>query len=150
MRRAVDWREVERELEELPEDFKDQGAFDSLPHVVEILRTLDPSQALGELRDRQQRVEALVDDIVKGYHGGFNKSIHNYSEILRLFTEAQTQGKSIRTSLLALKKQLAASAGQAACNDSALGSEVVRCPPTLRPTALEFTVNKEKLLLNIQ
>ena len=106
MRRAVDWREVERELEELPEDFKDQGAFDSLPHVVEILRTLDPSQALGELRDRQQRVEALVDDIVKGYHGGFNKSIHNYSEILRLFTEAQTQGKSIRTSLLALKKQL--------------------------------------------
>ena len=44
MRRAVDWREVERELENLPEEFKDQGRFDSLPHVIEILRTLDPSQ----------------------------------------------------------------------------------------------------------
>ena len=52
MRRAVDWREVERELEELPDEFKDQGSFDSLPHVVEILRTLDPSQALGELSAR--------------------------------------------------------------------------------------------------
>ena len=31
----------------------------------------------------------------------------------------------------------------------ALGPEVVSCPPTLGPTALEFTVNKEKLLLNI-
>lgn len=102
----MDWREVERELENLPEEFKDQGRFDSLPHVIEILRTLDPSQALGDLRERQERIESLVDDIVKGYHGGFNKSIHNYSEILRLFTEAQTQSKSIRTSLIALKKQL--------------------------------------------
>ena len=32
----------------------------------------------------------------------------------------------------------------------ALGPEVVSCPPTLRPTALELTVKKEKLLLNIQ
>ena len=31
----------------------------------------------------------------------------------------------------------------------ALGSEVVRCPPTLRPTTLEFTANKEKLLLKV-
>ena len=106
MRRAVDWREVETELDQLPDEFKDQGRFDSLPHVVEILRTLDPSQALGELKQRQERVENLVDDIVKGYHGGFNKSIHNYSEILRLFTEAQTQSRSIRASLTSLKKQL--------------------------------------------
>ncbi len=106
MRRAVDWREVEQELDDLPEEFKEQGRFDSLPHVIEILRTLDPSQALGDLRERHERIESLVDDIVKGYHGGFNKSIHSYSEILRLFTEAQAQNKSIRSSLLALKKQL--------------------------------------------
>jgi len=106
MRRAVDWREVERELDDLPEEFKEQGRFDSLPHVIEILRTLDPSQTLGDLRERHERIESLVDDIVKGYHGGFNKSIHSYSEILRLFTEAQAQNKSIRSSLLALKKQL--------------------------------------------
>ena len=31
----------------------------------------------------------------------------------------------------------------------ALGPEVVSCPPTLGPTALEFTVNKEKLLLKV-
>ena len=32
----------------------------------------------------------------------------------------------------------------------ALGPEVVRCSPTQGPTALELTVNKEKLLLNIE
>ena len=66
LRRAVDWREVERELESLPEAFKEQGKFDSLPHVIEILRALDPSQALVELRDQQENIESLVDDIVKG------------------------------------------------------------------------------------
>ena len=32
----------------------------------------------------------------------------------------------------------------------ALGPEVVSCSPTQGPTALEFTVNKEKLLHNIK
>lgn len=29
--------------------------------------------------------------MVEGYHSGFNKSIHNYSQILRLFTESKMQ-----------------------------------------------------------
>ena len=109
MRRAVDWRAVEAELARLPDDYK-RASFDSLPHVVSVLRALDSTQALIDLNEQRERVQRLVDDIVKGYHGGFNKSIRNYSEILRLFTEAQGQVKAIRASLVASKKELGLSA----------------------------------------
>lgn len=36
-------------------------------------------------------MEELVDAVVEGYHSGFNTSIHNYSQILRLFTESKLQ-----------------------------------------------------------
>ena len=32
-----------------------------------------------------------MDDVVQGYHSGFNKAIHNYSRILDLFSIAQTE-----------------------------------------------------------
>ncbi len=44
-----------------------------------------------QLRDQRQVVEETVDDIVQGYHSGFNKAIHNYSQILRLFSDAKSQ-----------------------------------------------------------
>ena len=44
-----------------------------------------------QLKSQQERVEQLVDNVVQGYHGGFNKSIHNYSQILHLFPMAKDQ-----------------------------------------------------------
>ena len=44
-----------------------------------------------QLRDQRASIEELVDAVVEGYHSGFNKSIHNYSQILRLFTESKLQ-----------------------------------------------------------
>ena len=32
-----------------------------------------------------------MDDVVQSYHNGFNKAIHNYSRILRLFSESKDQ-----------------------------------------------------------
>jgi len=80
--------------------------FDPLPEVVAILRALDPMKALSQLEHRRDRIERLVDDVVKGYYSGFNKSIHNYSEILRLFAEAQAEVKRVKASLIAARKHL--------------------------------------------
>jgi hypothetical protein len=44
-----------------------------------------------QLREQRAAVEELVDCVVEGYHAGFNKSIHNYSQILRLFSESKLQ-----------------------------------------------------------
>ena len=44
-----------------------------------------------QLRDQRASIEALVDAVVEGYHSGFNTSIHNYSRILRLFTQSKMQ-----------------------------------------------------------
>ena len=46
-----------------------------------------------QLRAQRERVEDLVDDVVQSYHNGFNKAIHNYSRILRLFSESKDQVK---------------------------------------------------------
>ena len=44
-----------------------------------------------QLRAQRERVEDLVDEVVQSYHNGFNKAIHNYSRILRLFSESKDQ-----------------------------------------------------------
>jgi hypothetical protein len=44
-----------------------------------------------QLRGQEERLLGLVDRMVQGYHGGFVKSIQNYSQILQLFTEAKEQ-----------------------------------------------------------
>jgi exocyst complex component 4 len=46
---------------------------------------------LAQLREQRAVVEDLVDGVVEGYHAGFNKAIHNYSQILRLFSESKAQ-----------------------------------------------------------
>ena len=51
------------------------------------------------MKARKEKLERLVDDVVSSYHSGFNKAIHNYSEILRLFTKAQDQVDEIKQSL---------------------------------------------------
>ena len=44
-----------------------------------------------QLKSQQERIESLVDNVVQGYHSGFNKAIHNYSQILHLFSVSKDQ-----------------------------------------------------------
>ncbi|KAK9063025.1 hypothetical protein SSX86_016895 [Deinandra increscens subsp. villosa] len=68
--------------------------FDSLPHVVRILTSKDRDGEIQALKDQSDIVEEVVDEVVQTYHGGFNRAIQNYSQILRLFSEStQSVGK---------------------------------------------------------
>lgn len=44
-----------------------------------------------QLRQQFVTVDGLVDDVVATYHNGFNKAIHNYSQILQLFADTKAQ-----------------------------------------------------------
>ncbi|KAL1174234.1 hypothetical protein V6Z11_A05G463600 [Gossypium hirsutum] len=56
--------------------------FDSLPHVVRILTSKDREGELQFLKEQSDVVEDVVDEVVHAYHGGFNKAIQNYSQVL--------------------------------------------------------------------
>lgn len=47
-----------------------------------------------QLKGQQEAIEQLVDNVVQGYHSGFNKAIHNYSQILHLFSVSKDQVSS--------------------------------------------------------
>lgn len=74
---------VKAELDGIDEVWK-QARFDSLPHVVQVLTSQDPEGAVRSLQKQRDEIEELVDDVVRGYHNGFNKATHNYSQV-RLF-----------------------------------------------------------------
>nr|XP_043631732.1 exocyst complex component SEC8 isoform X2 [Erigeron canadensis] len=87
--------------------------FDSLPHVVHILTSKDRDAEIQTLKDQSDIVEEVVDEVVQTYHGGFNRAIQNYSQILRLFSEStESIGKlkvdlgSAKTVISARNKQL--------------------------------------------
>lgn len=50
-----------------------------------------------QLRLQFETVDGLVDEVVATYHNGFNKAIHNYSQILQLFAEAKAQVRASAT-----------------------------------------------------
>jgi exocyst complex component 4 len=55
--------------------------------VVDVLSTNEEG-ILDGLREQRDAVEELIDDVVQGYHNGFNRAIHNYSQVIgqmRLF-----------------------------------------------------------------
>ncbi|KAK9815816.1 hypothetical protein WJX72_010122 [[Myrmecia] bisecta] len=103
----VDWELVDEELDKIPSEFKDPR-FDSLRHVLNILSAVDAEAALEELRSQRDRIEEMVDDVVQGYHNGFNKAIHNYSQILHLFADSKGQVDTLRSSLEDAKRRLGA------------------------------------------
>eukprot|EP00887_Chlorella_sp_A99_P002121 scaffold21.g2121.t1 len=103
----VDWEAVDEELARVNPDFTDPR-FDSLKHVLNVLSSSNAEAELEELREQRASIEQLVDTVVEGYHSGFNKSLHNYSQILRLFTESKLQLESLRRSLEAAKRRLGA------------------------------------------
>lgn len=104
---VVDWDAVDDELDKIPSELKDPR-FDSLRHVLNILSAVDGEAALEELREQRDTIEGLVDEVVQGYHNGFNKAIHNYSQILQLFANCKTHVNALRSSLQEAKGQLGA------------------------------------------
>ncbi|KAL3138889.1 hypothetical protein ABBQ32_005714 [Trebouxia sp. C0010 RCD-2024] len=104
---AVDWDAVDDELDKIPPELKDPR-FDSLRHVLNILSAVDAEAALEELREQRDTIEGLVDEVVQGYHNGFNKAIHNYSQILQLFANCKSHVNTLRTSLQEAKGHLGA------------------------------------------
>jgi Sec8 exocyst complex component specific domain len=77
------------------------------PHATRP-RSRDPAGALLQLRDHADTVEGLVDAVVETYHNGFNKAIHNYSQILHHFTEAKLQVEAVRRGLHDAQRRLGA------------------------------------------
>ncbi|CAN1785568.1 Exocyst complex component SEC8 [Linum perenne] len=80
--------------------------FDSLPHVVHILTSKDRERELHFLKEQRDIVEDVVDEVVQAYHGGFNKAIQNYSQILRLFSESSESIGTLKVDLTEAKKRL--------------------------------------------
>ena len=95
---TVDWDALEEELRRVPESFR-QERFVSLPHVLEVLADDDPQACLEALRERRDRLDRAVDQVVRSYHVGFSQAIHNYAQILKRFSEAQAAANKIRRSL---------------------------------------------------
>ncbi|ESQ49029.1 hypothetical protein EUTSA_v10019960mg [Eutrema salsugineum] len=82
--------------------------FDSLPHVVHILTSKDREADIHILKEQSDVVEEVVDEVVHAYHGGFNKAIQNYSQILRLFSESTEKIGDLKHDLSEAKKSLGA------------------------------------------
>ncbi|XVF75595.1 hypothetical protein PTKIN_Ptkin13bG0199400 [Pterospermum kingtungense] len=80
--------------------------FDSLPHVVRILTSKDREGELQILKEQSDVVEDVVDEVVHAYHGGFNKAIQNYSQILQLFSVSTESVRFLKTDLAEAKKRL--------------------------------------------
>lgn len=56
--------------------------FDSLSNVVHILTSKDREGEIQKLKDQSDVIEEVVDEVVHAYHGGFNKAIQNYSQVV--------------------------------------------------------------------
>ncbi|KAF5467063.1 hypothetical protein F2P56_016928 [Juglans regia] len=82
--------------------------FDSLPHVVHILTSKDRESEIELLKEQSDVIEEVVDEVVHAYHGGFNKAIQNYSQILRLFSESTESIGVLKADLAEAKKRLSA------------------------------------------
>ncbi|XP_076940086.1 exocyst complex component SEC8-like [Bidens hawaiensis] len=82
--------------------------FDSLPHVVHILTSPDRDGEIQALKDQSDIVEEVVDEVVQTYHGGFNRAIQNYSQILRLFSESTQSVGKLKVDLGNAKKVISA------------------------------------------
>ncbi|KAJ8627792.1 hypothetical protein MRB53_021099 [Persea americana] len=80
--------------------------FDSLPHVVHILTSKDREGEVQILKEQSEIIEEVVDEVVHAYHGGFNKAIQNYSQILRFFSESAESIAVLKVDLAEAKNLL--------------------------------------------
>ncbi|KAG5574754.1 hypothetical protein H5410_054888 [Solanum commersonii] len=98
---------LREELARVDEDWA-AARFDSLPHVVRILTSKDREGDVHVLKEQSEIIEEVVDEVVHAYHGGFNKAIQNYSQILRLFSESTQSIGVLKGDLAEAKKLLGA------------------------------------------
>ncbi|CAN4114992.1 unnamed protein product [Withania somnifera] len=98
---------LREELAKVDEDWA-AARFDSLPHVVRILTSKDREGDVQVLKEQSEIIEEVVDEVVHAYHGGFNKAIQNYSQILRLFSESTQSIGVLKSDLAEAKKLLGA------------------------------------------
>eukprot|EP00252_Welwitschia_mirabilis_P017692 TRINITY_DN3918_c0_g1_i1.p1 TRINITY_DN3918_c0_g1~~TRINITY_DN3918_c0_g1_i1.p1 ORF type:complete len:1073 (-),score=266.71 TRINITY_DN3918_c0_g1_i1:331-3549(-) len=103
----VNWEHIKTELAKIDDGWK-AARFDSLPYVVHILTSKDREREIEALKHKSEIIEDVVDEVVHGYHSGFNKAIHNYSQILRLFSESAENITGLKTELTEAKKLLGA------------------------------------------
>jgi len=107
----VDWAGLQRWLDQVDPDYKvNPNRFDPVPRVVEVLSARNPKAQLQQLREQRDALELLVDEVVQAYHNGFNKALHNYSQILRLFSQNEQRVLQIRSNLEDSRTLLASSA----------------------------------------
>ncbi|CAI9767484.1 unnamed protein product [Fraxinus pennsylvanica] len=98
---------LKEELSKIDENWA-AARFDSLPHVVHILTSKDREGDVQILKEQSDIIEEVVDEVVHAYHGGFNKAIQNYSQILRLFSESAQDIGVLKVDLADAKKLLGA------------------------------------------
>lgn len=101
----MNWGAVEDQLSGIQDVWK-EPRFDTLPHVVAVLTSGYPQDDITSLARLRDTIEVLVDDVVQIYHVGFNKAIHNYSQILKLFSESAEQMSELKTSLAEARRLL--------------------------------------------
>ncbi|XP_022861601.1 exocyst complex component SEC8-like isoform X2 [Olea europaea var. sylvestris] len=98
---------LREELSKIDENWA-AARFDSLPHVVHILTSKDREGDVQILKEQSDIIEEVVDEVVHAYHGGFNKAIQNYSQILRLFSESTQDIGALKVDLAEAKKLIGA------------------------------------------
>ncbi|KZV16230.1 putative exocyst complex component 4-like [Dorcoceras hygrometricum] len=98
---------LREELSKIDESWA-AARFDSLPHVVHILTSKDREGDVHALNEQSDIIEEVVDEVVHAYHGGFNKAIQNYSQILRLFSESAQSIGALKVDLAEAKQLLGA------------------------------------------
>ncbi|XP_024372095.1 exocyst complex component SEC8 isoform X2 [Physcomitrium patens] len=104
---ALDWDLVKVQLDSIDDAWK-QPRFDSLPYVVEVITSPNIEASVERLRETRDAIEEIVDGVVRHYHNGFNKAIHNYSQILRVFSESAGSLDSLKEDLAEARKLLGA------------------------------------------
>ena len=71
---------IKVQLDSIDDEWK-QPRFDSLPYVVEVITSPNIEAAVEGLRETRDAIGEIVDSVVSIYHNGFNKAIHNYSQV---------------------------------------------------------------------
>eukprot|EP00899_Mesostigma_viride_P003467 jgi/Mesvir1/13120/Mv06096-RA.1 len=89
-----DWEDVARELDNIPDQFK-HARFNSVPLVVELLSSEHAEEEHQILKKQRQAIGDIIEHIIGSYHNGFNTSIHNYSQILQLFSSCSEKGEQV-------------------------------------------------------
>lgn len=87
---AVDWRLVDQELSQVPQEFKDPK-FYALKHVVEILTAEDPRELVGQVRQRATFVYAHVLLLMFQFHVSGPGLVQPAAEQLHVAMQPHTQ-----------------------------------------------------------